>query len=155
MPIMARTYQLGQARRVVNIIMTALLRVGVGPKSTYLMTTKGRRSGQLRTTPVTLVEHGTDRWLVAPYGTVSWVHNVRANPTLELRRGRYREQLRAQEVTAATAGPVLHRYVQAVAVTRPYFDAGPDDPDTAFVNEAAKHPVFELTETDGATGRYE
>jgi deazaflavin-dependent oxidoreductase (nitroreductase family) len=146
---MARTYRLGLTRRVVNIIMTALLKVSVGPKSTYLMTTTGRRSRQPRTTPVTLVEHGSDRWLVAPYGTVSWVHNVRANPTLELRRGRHRERLRAQEVTAATAGPVLHRYARAVVLTRPYFDAGPNDPDTAFVDEAAKHPVFRLTETEG------
>jgi deazaflavin-dependent oxidoreductase (nitroreductase family) len=148
---MARIYRLSPARRVANVIMTALLKVGVAPKSTYLMTTRGRRSGHLRTTPVTLIENGTDRWLVAPYGTVSWVHNVRADPTLELRRGRHREQLHAQEATASTAGPVLHRYVLAVGVTRPYFDAGPDDPDTAFVDEAAKHPVFRLTETHAAT----
>ncbi|KAA8966911.1 nitroreductase family deazaflavin-dependent oxidoreductase [Mycobacterium sp.] len=147
---MARTYRLGPARRAVNSIMTVLLKAGVGPRSTYLMTTRGRRSGRLRTTPVTLVEHGTDRWLVAPYGTVSWVHNVRANPTVELRRGRQRRRLRAEEVAAAIAGPVLHRYVRAVAVTRPYFDAGPDDPDTAFVDEAAKHPVFRLSEARGA-----
>lgn len=124
--------------------MTGLLKIGIGPKSTYLMTTTGRHSGRLRTTPVTLVEHGRDRWLVAPYGAVSWVHNVRADPALQLRRGRHRERLRAQEITAAAAGPVLRRYVRAVAVTRPYFDAGPDDPDAAFVAEAASHPVFQL-----------
>jgi deazaflavin-dependent oxidoreductase (nitroreductase family) len=148
MPVMARTYRLGPARRAVNSIMAALLMIGVGPKETYLMTTTGRRSGQLRTTPVTLVGHGGDRWLVAPYGTVSWVHNIRANPALELRRGQHRERLRAQEVTADVAGSVLHHYVRAVAVTRPYFDAGPDDPDAAFIDEAAKHPVFRLVEPE-------
>jgi deazaflavin-dependent oxidoreductase (nitroreductase family) len=148
---MARTYRLGPTRRAANIVMTALLKAGVGPTSTYLVTTTGRRSGQLRTTPVTLVEHGTDRWLVAPYGTVSWVHNVRAHPVVELRRGRHRERLRAQEVTADTAGPVLHKYVRTVAVTRPYFDAAPDDPDAAFVDEAAKHPVFRLARIDQAS----
>jgi deazaflavin-dependent oxidoreductase (nitroreductase family) len=151
MPVMARSYRLGPARRVVNMIVTVLLKAGLGPRSTYLMTTKGRRSGQLRTTPVTLVEHGTDRWLVAPYGSVSWVHNVRTDSAVELRRGRHCERLCAQEVAAAVAGPVLHRYVQAVAVTRPYFDAGPGDPDAAFVDEAAKHPVFRLAETEEAT----
>jgi hypothetical protein len=45
---------------------------------------------------------------------------------------------------------VLRRYVRAVAVTRPYFEAGPDDPDAAFVDEAAKHPVFQLTQIDQA-----
>jgi deazaflavin-dependent oxidoreductase (nitroreductase family) len=144
---MARTYRLGPARRAVNSIMAVLLNIGIGPKGTYLMTTTGRRSGQLRTTPVTLVEDGGDRWLVAPYGAVSWVHNIRANPTLELSRGPHRERLHAQEATAEVAGPVLRHYARAVPVTRPYFDAGPDNPDAAFVEEAAKHPVFRLMET--------
>lgn len=146
---MARNYRLGTTRRAVNSIVAALVNVGGGPKGTYLMTTTGRRSGQPRTTPVTLVEQGTDRWLVAPYGAVSWVHNLRADPALELRRGRHREHLHAEEVAAATAGPVLHRYVRAIAIVRPYFDAGPDDPDAAFIEEAAEHPVFRLADNSG------
>lgn len=146
---MPRVYRLGPARRVVNSVIRFLLRTGVGPKATYLMTTTGRRSGEPRTTPVTLVENSTDRWLVAPYGPVAWVHNVRANPTVELRRGRHRQLLRAREVPAADAGPVLHRYVQDVKITRPYLDAGPADPEAAFIDEAAKHPVFELTPETG------
>ena len=146
---MARVYRLSPARRVGNSVMTVLLRAGVGPKSTYLMTTVGRRSGQPRTTPVTLIEDDTDRWLVAPYGPVSWVHNVRANPTVELRRGRHRQRLRAREVAATVAGPVLRRYVRAIAITRPFFDVGPNDPDVAFVDDAAKHPVFELKPETG------
>src|SRR5574337_2062618 len=99
MPGMAPTYRLGcPARRVVNSIVAALVKAGVSPQSTYLMTTTGRRSGQPRTTLVVVIEHGGDRWLVAPYGAVSWVHNVRADPTLELRRGRHRERLHAREV---------------------------------------------------------
>jgi len=100
----ARVYRLGPARRVVNTVIRFLLRTGTGPKATYLMTTTGRRSGEPRTTPVTLVENNTSRWLVAPYGPVAWVHNVRANPTVELRRGRRRQLLRAREVPAMVAG---------------------------------------------------
>ena len=136
---------MGLVRKAANSVITVLLKTGAGPKSTYLLTTTGRRTGQPRTTPVTLVEDQTGRWLVAPYGAVSWVLNVRATPVVELRHGQHRERLRAEEADASTAGPVLHRYMQAVAVTRPYFDARPNDPDTAFTNEADRHPVFRLT----------
>lgn len=146
---MARAYRLGPARQALNSVLTGLLKVGLGPRSTYLMTTTGRRSGLPRTTPVTLVEDATGRWLVAPYGPVSWVRNVRACPHVELRRGRRREHLRVDELDAAAAGPVLRRYAATVAITRPYFDADPDDPDASFAAEADRHPTFRLTKREG------
>ena len=142
---MARTYKLGPLRKAVNSVVAALLKAGTGPKSTYLLTTTGRRSGLPRTTPVTLMEDETGRWLVAPYGNVSWVHNVRSSRAVELSRGRRRERLSAEEVNATAAGPVLRRYLRSLPVTRPYFDVRPDDPETAFAAEAARHPVFRLT----------
>src|SRR5438105_7157505 len=97
---MAREYQLCPARRAVNAVVSALLRVGIpAPQRTsYLMTTTGRKTKLDRTTPVNLVDDGTDRWLVSPYGDVPWVLNVRANSALVLRRGRYRESVIADEV---------------------------------------------------------
>jgi deazaflavin-dependent oxidoreductase (nitroreductase family) len=141
----ARAYRLGPARKAVNVVVTALLRAGIGPRSTYLLTTTGRRTGQPRTTPVTLVQDGSGRWLVSPYGTVAWVWNVRAAPVVELRRGGRRERLQAEEAGPDAAGPVLRQYARSIPVTRPYFDARPQDPDTAFAAEAARHPVFRLT----------
>ncbi|HKS90365.1 MAG TPA: nitroreductase family deazaflavin-dependent oxidoreductase [Tepidiformaceae bacterium] len=142
---MARIYALSPSRKFVNAAMSTLIKVGVGSASMYLMTTTGRRTGEPRTTPVTLVESDGERWLVAPYGNVSWVHNVTARPVLELRRGRHRETLSAERVDASTAAPILRQYVQKVAVTRPYFDAQPQDDLQAFIAEASKHPVFRLT----------
>lgn len=141
---MAKPYRLGPTRRAVNVVMAKLLQLGVGGKSTYLLTTTGRRSGQKRTTPVILVETDTERWLVSPYGVMSWVHNVRAQPDISLRHGRKTETLRADEVDAETAGPVLQRYVRDVRVTAPFFDANRDDPVDRFVAEASRHPVFKL-----------
>ena len=45
--------------------MKPLVRLGIGGKSTYLLTTIGRRTGQERTTPVILVENDgiTMAWL--------------------------------------------------------------------------------------------
>jgi deazaflavin-dependent oxidoreductase (nitroreductase family) len=142
---MAKTYHLGPARRAVNVAVTGLLNFGAGPRSTYLLTTTGRRSGQPRTTPVTLVEEAGHRWLVSPYGAVGWVHNVRENPEVGLRRGRRDEVLRAEEADAATAGPVLRRYLRAVRVTAPFFDVEVDSPVADFVAIAPRHPVFALT----------
>ncbi|MEO8108240.1 MAG: nitroreductase family deazaflavin-dependent oxidoreductase [Actinomycetes bacterium] len=142
---MAKTYQLGPARRAVNVIMTATLRLGVGGKSSYLLTTTGRKSGQRRTTPVILVEAGEERWLVSPYGMVGWVHNVRAAPEVSLRRGSKTEVFDAKELAAESAGPVLQRYVQDVRVTAPFFDADANDPVDLFVREAHRHPVFKLS----------
>jgi deazaflavin-dependent oxidoreductase (nitroreductase family) len=144
---MAKTYQLGPARQAVNVLMKPLVRLGVGGKATYLLTTTGRKTGQQRTTPVILVENDGERWLVSPYGTVAWVHNVRAQPEVTLRNGRRAETLHAEEVDPATAGPVLQRYVRNVRVTAPFFDAKGDDPVEAFIGEAPRHPVFKLTPT--------
>jgi deazaflavin-dependent oxidoreductase (nitroreductase family) len=142
---MARNYQLGVARRFVNALVTTMIRLGIGGKSTYLLTTTGRKSGQPRTTPVTLVEDGGERWLVSPYGLVGWVRNVRATPQVSLRRGSTSEALDAVEVDAEVAGPVLRRYLKAVPITAPYFDAKATDPVPEFVAEARRHPVFRLT----------
>jgi len=65
---MAKIYRLGPVRRVVNVMMTAMIRVGVGATSSYLLTSTGRKSGQPRLTPVIPVEACGQRWLVSPYG---------------------------------------------------------------------------------------
>ena len=108
------------------------------------MTTTGRKSGRERTTPVNLVVGDGERWLVSPYGAVSWVHNVRANGRVVLRRGRHTEPLVAEELQAEQAGPVLQRYIRQVRVTAPYFDARRNDPVSTFIAEAHQHPVFRL-----------
>lgn len=129
-----------------------LLRAGLPMGSTYLLTTTGRKTGAKRTTPVTLVETGGDMWLVAPYGPVPWVHNVRSTPEVTLARGANTQTLHAEEVDAATAAPILQQYVRRVAVVRPYFTAGPSDPVERFVSEADRHPVFKLIRPHTSSG---
>ena len=141
---MARTYRLGPMRQAINSLMTSLIRAGLGGPSNYLLTTIGRRTGRMRTTPVTLVENEDGRWLVSPYGNVGWVHNVRANPEITLQRGNRTETTRAEEVPPETAGPVLKQYLDQVRVTAPYFDVRIKDPVPSFVAEAGQHPVFRL-----------
>lgn len=142
---MSKTYTLGPTRRAVNVIVASMLKAGIGARSTYLLTTRGRTSGLPRTTPVVLVEIAGKRWLVSPYGQVGWVHNVRASPEITLRRGRTSQTLQARELPAEAAGPVLQSYLRQARITAPFFDATVDDPTQAFIAEAGRHPVFELT----------
>jgi deazaflavin-dependent oxidoreductase (nitroreductase family) len=142
---MAKTYRLGPARRAINFMVTAMLRLGVGSKSSYLLTTTGRKSGLKRTTPVILVETDGGRWLVSPYGTTGWVQNVRATPEVSVRRGRNTEVLDATELSPDAAGPILKRYARNVRVTAPFFEAEAGDAVERFVAEAERHPVFQLT----------
>ena len=143
---MAKAYQLGATRRIVNTLVTAMLKLGIGARSSYLLTTTGRKTGRPRTTPVILVETDGERWLVSPYGQVSWVHNVRADPTVTLQRGRTTQMLHAQEIAAEAAGPILKRYLRQARVTAPFFNATSGDPAPRFTAEADRHPVFKLTE---------
>jgi deazaflavin-dependent oxidoreductase (nitroreductase family) len=141
---MAHTYRLSPGRRAVNRVVRLLIRLGLMPGPTYLLTVPGRRTGRPLSTPVTLVEDAGARWLVAPYGDVGWVRNARAAGQVTLSRGGRAEILAIRELSAAEAAPLLQRYVTRVPITRPFFDAKPDSPVAAFEAEAPRHPVFQL-----------
>jgi deazaflavin-dependent oxidoreductase (nitroreductase family) len=139
----ARQYHPSRWRRAGDAVMSVFVRLGVIP-STYLLTTQGRRTGRPLTHPATVVEEDGRRWLVSPYGTVSWVRNARAAGRVRLARRGDRRDYAIREVPAREAGPVLKRYVGIATATRPYFQAGKDSPVEDFVAEADRHPVFEL-----------
>jgi deazaflavin-dependent oxidoreductase (nitroreductase family) len=128
---------------VENTIMSALVRAGLIPWS-YLVTTRGRKTGRPRTNPVIPVDHGGRRWLVAPYGPVAWVLNARATGRVTLTRGRDTRDYTIREVPPDEAGPVLKQYIRIARAPRPYFQANTDSPVQDFVSEAGRHPVFEL-----------
>jgi deazaflavin-dependent oxidoreductase (nitroreductase family) len=140
----SKTYQVTGGVRAGNRFMGMLLRLGIGPKPMRLLTTVGRKSGQPRTTPVTLVEGETGRWLVAPYGLVNWVWNARAAGRVTLRRGRSVETVAVQEAPAEQAAPILKTYISSYRIVRPYFDVTPDSSIEEFAAEAPRHPVFKI-----------
>lgn len=131
--------------RTGNAIVSVLARVGIGP--IQLLTTRDRGSGEPHTVPVVPVEQGGSTWLVAPYGTVGWVRNVRDDKRVRLRYGRTTHDYEIREVGADEAGPVLKRYVAVATKTRTQFRATEDSPATDFADEADRHPVFELVPT--------
>ncbi|AHD19883.1 MULTISPECIES: nitroreductase family deazaflavin-dependent oxidoreductase [Rhodococcus] len=138
-----RTYRPSRWRHIENVAMSTLTRAGLVPHS-YLLTTRGRRTGKIRRNPVLIVDLHGKRWLVAPYGSVGWVHNARAAREVELSRRRDTRRYSIRELSAEEAGPVLQRYIELASATRRYFEARRNDPVERFVAEAGHHPVFEL-----------
>jgi hypothetical protein len=98
----------------------------------------------LWSTPVSIVEDGDRRWLVAPFGDRNWVRNARAAGWVELRRGRRAERLRVFELDAEAAVPVLQEYYRLSRVTRPFFTVTLASTNDEWLGEAPRHPVFEL-----------
>jgi deazaflavin-dependent oxidoreductase (nitroreductase family) len=146
-PRRVRQFRSSRGRRVGDAIITVFVRAGLVP-GTYMLTTVGRRTGRPLTHPATVVQNEERRWLVAPYGAVSWVRNARAAGRVSLARRGDRRDYAVREVPAAEAGPVLKRYVAVATATRPYFGADKDSPVEDFVAEADRHPVFELLPID-------
>ncbi|MBA3401842.1 MAG: nitroreductase family deazaflavin-dependent oxidoreductase, partial [Actinobacteria bacterium] len=139
-----KPYRKSWWRRALNAVVRPLARVGLTGPRTHLLTVPGRKTGKLWSTPVSIVEDGGERWLVAPSGDRNWVRNARAAGWVELRRGRRRERLAVAELAPEESVPVLRRYVELGRVTRPFFDAGLESSDEEWRDEAHRHPVFRL-----------
>jgi deazaflavin-dependent oxidoreductase (nitroreductase family) len=131
-------------RRALNGLVRPLARLGLTGPRTYLLTVPGRTSGQLWSTPVSIVRLAGQRYLVAPYGDRNWVRNARAAGWVELERARDRGRYDVEELGSAAAVPVLREYYRLGRVTRPFFDVTLDSADEAWVAEAPQHPVFVL-----------
>jgi len=142
--VVGRPYRRSFWRRAVNALVRPLARMRLGPRTLHLLTVPGRMSGKAWSTPVTIVELGGERWLVAPYGARNWVLNARAAGHVELRRGRHHERIQVEEVASEAAVPVLREYYRRYRVTRPFFDVTLESPDDAWLSEAPRHPVFRL-----------
>lgn len=139
-----------------NSIARRLIRLGVPLGPNALLTVRGRRSGQPRTTPVALVEVDGRRWISSPYGEVQWVRNLRASGEGVIGAGRRRETVRAVELDRVEAerffADVLGPYVGSSRLARWMLGSllGArdilEDPHRA----AENHPVFELHPADAA-----
>ena len=142
---MAKTYKAGFGTRLINALFRAMTRLGLGASYRHILTVPGRKSGQLYSTPVDVLELSGQRWLVAGYGPSNWVRNVRAAGEVTLSRRGQAERFAVDEAGIEAGVPVLRRYITEIRVTRPYFDATPDSPDDVIAAELPRHAVFRLT----------
>jgi deazaflavin-dependent oxidoreductase (nitroreductase family) len=140
----ARQYRVGFARRLINRLVTRSVGRGKGDDRFHLLTTIGRKTGAERTTPVSLVEIDGSRWLVAPYGHVGWVHNIRASGSATIKRGEKTERINTAQASAEEAAPVLAHYLETTSIVRPYFEVSYDSPLSDIAAVADRHPVFRI-----------
>jgi deazaflavin-dependent oxidoreductase (nitroreductase family) len=98
-------------RNVFNRSVRWLTRRGVSVAGSRELRVVGRRSGQVRTTVVNLLEVDGVTYLVAPRGVTEWVRNLRAAGAGELRVGRRVERFTPSELDDAVKVPVLRAYL--------------------------------------------
>jgi deazaflavin-dependent oxidoreductase (nitroreductase family) len=134
-----------------NPLIERLLRLGVPMGPNVLMSVRGRKSGELRTFPVALLEAEGRKFLFSPFGEVNWVHNLRAAGTATIQRGRREQHVDAVEIAPDEAAPVLEAGLRPV-LRMPLFGPmiggwyGIDRRSTAddYLAAARRHPAFEL-----------
>lgn len=138
---MAREYRVTAMTRLASWMVAGMTRMGIG--RSVVLTTVGRRSGEARRVPLSPVSSGGIDYLVAPYGEVGWVRNARANPEVEIRRGRSVRHVSLTEVTGEV--PEL---VKAYYDREPFPRAFMDVPGEATVDDFAsvgdRFPVFRI-----------
>jgi deazaflavin-dependent oxidoreductase (nitroreductase family) len=113
----------------VTWIIKGLLRAGIPMGPMILLTVRGRKSGEPRTTPVDLFERGGRSFLVSTHRQESsnWVRNLRTAGEGVLTRGWSRRAITVVELSPDVAGQVL-KEVLDLAWHRRWADSSFDAP---------------------------
>jgi deazaflavin-dependent oxidoreductase (nitroreductase family) len=146
---MAKTSQAPLFVRLGNVVTTTLLRAGVklvgfGNYPMYLLTVRGRKSGQPRTVSIAIIERNGKRYLGAPFGAVDWVRNLRAAGEAILTRGRRSETVNAVELPAREAAQVLREEIKGGNPFARYFGVTAESSLEEFERATVSHPLFLL-----------
>ena len=119
----------------------ALLRRGLRVGSQALLTVPGRRSGEPRSTPISIASVAGRRYIVAAFAEADWVANVRAAGAGTITRGSVTESVRLVELPAAERGPILRAFLEQVRGGVRFF--GRQTPDEIIAG-ADRYPVFRV-----------
>ena len=131
-----------------NRVLVTVQRLGLGMRELPVLTLPGRRSGQPRRTPLTILDLDGQRYVLQGYARTDWVANLRAAGYVgTLSVGRRTEQVRLVELDAAAAEPVLRAWpVRVPQGAKVMKDAGVVDEITpdAFAALAGTCAVFRV-----------
>ncbi|HTZ63926.1 MAG TPA: nitroreductase/quinone reductase family protein [Solirubrobacteraceae bacterium] len=84
-----RRVEILAGRYTLNPLIRSLFRVGVALPGMAIIETVGRRTGQVRRTPVVCSRAGGELWLIAQHGAhAGWVRNFEASPAVRVKLGR-------------------------------------------------------------------
>ncbi len=131
-----------------NVAVARLTRLGVSIMGSRVLSVRGRKSGELRSTPVNLLVVDGQRYLVAPRGVTQWVRNLRVAGEGELRVGKRVERFAptelADDVKPAILRAYLKRWKWEVGV---FFDGVDAKADDAKLREIAPgYPIFAISD---------
>ncbi|MDZ7886649.1 MAG: nitroreductase/quinone reductase family protein [Mycobacterium sp.] len=133
-----------------NRVFLLLRRVGA-MKDMHVLTVAGRRTGKLRSTPLTVVQLDDIRYLLEGFPGADWARNVRAaDGRAQLAANGTTENVRLVELDAEAAVPVLRQWPEHAADgSKIMKDAGIVDDVTAdaFATLAGRCAVFRIEST--------
>jgi deazaflavin-dependent oxidoreductase (nitroreductase family) len=95
-----------------NKTVKTLTHAGISLMGSRVLSVRGRKSGEWRSTPVNLLTLDGDRFLISPRGQTQWVRNLRVAGGGELRLGRRVERFTASELADAEKSAVLRAYLK-------------------------------------------
>jgi deazaflavin-dependent oxidoreductase (nitroreductase family) len=139
---------------VLNPLIRRLMGAGLPFGPNVLLTVRGRTSGQPRTFPVAILDRDGQRFVQSPFGEVNWVRNLRVAGQAVVTRGSSEETVEAVELTPEQASPILRDALEPYrrsrvlsAVLARFFTIPRDATLEDYVDEARRHPMFELIPT--------
>ena len=128
-----------------NQLIVALNRLGIGFGTWYILSIAGRKTGKMRSTPVSVLHVNGQRYVVTGFET-QWVKNARKVGKGLLARGRRSEQVVLVELPVEERQPILREFPRQVPHGVPFFEKLlniPGDPE-ALAEAAPRCPVFRL-----------
>lgn len=154
MDTQARVSRAPARTKLLNPIATSLLRLGVRPdRRMALLTVRGRTTGLDRTVPIGVFERAGRKYIVAAFGEVNWVLNLRAANTVTISQGKHKARYAAEQVQGEEAALVLRDCLAAYLpsplagpMLRQRIAVGADAPIDVLAVEARRTPVFRLSE---------
>jgi hypothetical protein len=139
----ALPWWLGPASRLNMLVLRLGMRIG----TQHVLSVPGRKSGRLRSTPVSLVTLNQTRYIVSGEG-LEWVKNARAAGWGILLRTRHRERVTLTELPPEERGPILRAFWHHVPGGRSFiarlFGLAPDATADDFEAAAPRCPVFRI-----------
>jgi len=133
--------------RQFNAAVATLTRMGVSIMGSRVLSVRGRKSGQWRSTPVNLLSYEGRQYLVSPRGQTQWARNMRVAGGGELRVGRRVEAFTATELPDDQKPELLRQYLKRwkFEVGMFFEGVGPDAPREKLLEIAPGYPVFQIT----------
>jgi len=92
------------------VIPMSRLGLSLGGESPVVLTVTGRKSGRVRSTPVTPMTIDGKQYVVAGFPGADWVANVRAAEQVTIARGRRVQRMRMVELSPDDARPFLRAF---------------------------------------------